>query len=46
MFGPACLPDPWRREVELRDLVQRIARDVHTVSVEGETLDHADDPPI
>ncbi len=46
MFGTACLPDPWRREVELRDLVQRIARDLHTVSVEGKTLDHEDYPPI
>jgi ADP-ribosylglycohydrolase len=46
MFGTGCLPHAWRAEVELGDLLQRIARDLHAVSVDGKVLNHVDYPTI
>jgi ADP-ribosylglycohydrolase len=31
MFGVECLPPAWAEVVELRDVVERVARDLHTV---------------
>jgi ADP-ribosylglycohydrolase len=46
MFGNACLPPAWAATVELGDLIKRLARDLHAVSVEDKILSHADYPPI
>jgi ADP-ribosylglycohydrolase len=45
MFGEECLPAAWRAEVELGDVVERIARDLHAAAIAGVALSHEDYPP-
>lgn len=44
MFGEACLPPAWCAEVELGEVVVRIARDLHAVWIDGADLDARDYP--
>jgi ADP-ribosylglycohydrolase len=45
MCGVAVLPAGWLRQVELRDVVERIADDLYAVSVLGAELDYESYPP-
>jgi ADP-ribosylglycohydrolase len=44
MVGTAGLPPHWVSQVELRDMVERVATDLHTATVLGETLNFRDYP--
>jgi ADP-ribosylglycohydrolase len=47
MHGQACLPAAWRAEVELADVAERLARDLHAVWIDGkEDLDRQDYPRV
>lgn len=45
MFGTAALPARWRAQVELSDLVERVAGDLHDVAVGGGAPDPIAYPP-
>jgi ADP-ribosylglycohydrolase len=44
MFGAQALPARWRQQVELGDLVERVALDLHAVATGGRAPDPADYP--
>jgi ADP-ribosylglycohydrolase/protein-tyrosine phosphatase len=46
MHGSACLPSLWLEELELRDVVERIAEDLFVGAVLGEGLGSAEYPPV
>jgi hypothetical protein len=39
MYGVEALPKAWADAVELRDVIERLARDLYAVSVKGEGVD-------
>jgi ADP-ribosylglycohydrolase len=41
MHGTAALPTAWLAELELRDVIERVARDLHGACILGERLDDA-----
>jgi ADP-ribosylglycohydrolase len=45
MVGARALPKRWLRTLELRDAVERIARDFHASLILGRPLDREDYPP-
>ena len=45
MFGPESLPAKWCGELEMRDLIERIARDLWLASHDPSALDGAAYPP-
>lgn len=45
MLGAGALPSRWLAQVEMRDLVERLARDLHRATALGEAPDPADYPP-
>lgn len=46
MHGTACLPSHWLEELELRDVIERIAEDLFTSAILGRELDHDAYPPV
>jgi ADP-ribosyl-[dinitrogen reductase] hydrolase len=45
MHGVAALPAAWLAQLELRDIVERLGRDLHAVMYEDALLDHDAYPP-
>jgi ADP-ribosylglycohydrolase len=46
MFGAQALPARWREQVELRDLVARVAGDLHDAAIAGAAPDPEAYPPL
>lgn len=46
MHGTACLPSRWPEELELRDVVDRIAEDLFASAILGRELDYEAYPPV
>jgi hypothetical protein len=46
MFGARALPARWREQVELRDLIARVAGDLHGVAAGGGAPDAAAYPAV
>ncbi len=45
MLGASALPKRWLATLELKDVIERIATDLHRRAILGETLDFEDYPP-
>lgn len=45
MLGAARLPAAWLADLELADVIDRIATDVQVIAITSRVLDHADYPP-
>ena len=45
MVGASGLPDRWLGQLELREVIERIANDLYRAAVEGVVLDHVAYPP-
>jgi hypothetical protein len=46
MHGTACLPSRWLEELELRDVIVRIAEDLFASATLGRELDYEAYPPV
>ena len=46
MHGTACLPSGWLEELELQDVVERIADDLYSCAILGRELDYEAYPPV
>jgi ADP-ribosylglycohydrolase len=46
MHGTACLPSRWLEELELKDVIERIAEDLFASAILGTELDHEAYPPV
>ena len=46
MHGTTCLPSRWLEELEMRDIVERVAEDLFVSAVLGDQLDYEAYPPV
>lgn len=46
MHGTACLPSRWLEELELRDVIERVAEDLFVSAILGRELDYEAYPPV
>jgi ADP-ribosylglycohydrolase len=46
MVGAQALPRRWREQLDIGDLIERVARDLHAVTIQGRLPDAGDYPPV